>query len=93
MPTATAIVLTEVPDRYAKQLLAHLGRKPAIELRAETLIFGYGTATVRAKADRLVLRVEAADAESLARLEDVVARHLIRFGRRAELTVTWQSDA
>lgn len=93
MPSASAIVLTAVPDRYAQQLLAHLGRKPAIQLRAETLIFGYGTATVRAKTDRLVLRVEAPDPESLARLEDVVARHLIRFGRRAELVVNWRPDA
>jgi uncharacterized protein len=93
MPSASAIVLTEVPERYAKQLLAHLGRKPTIQVRAQTLIFDYGTATVRAKEDRLVLRVEAADPESLARLQDVVARHLIRFGRRAELIVNWQSDA
>jgi uncharacterized protein len=93
MPSASATVLTEVPDRYAKQLLAHLGRKPAIEVRAQTLIFSYGTATVRAKDDRLMLRVEAPDPESLARLQDVVARHLIRFGRRAELIVNWQSDA
>jgi hypothetical protein len=93
MPSASAVVLTAVPDRYVKQLLAHLGRKPTIELRAGTLFFGYGTATVRAKTDRLVLRVEAADPESLARLEDVLARHLIRFGRSAELVVNWQSDA
>ena len=93
MPTASAIVLTEVPERYVQQLLAHLGRKPAIEVRAGHLIFGYGTATVRAKTGRLLLRVEAADLESLARLEDVLARHLVRFGRRGELIVNWQADS
>ena len=45
MPSASAVVFTAVPDRYVKQLLAHLGRKPTIELRAGTLFFGYGTAT------------------------------------------------
>jgi uncharacterized protein len=93
MPVSTAIVLTEAPDRYAKQLLAHLSRKPTVELRAETLVFDYGTATVRSASGQLLLRAEAADPQSLARLEDVLARHLVRFGRRAELVVNWQSDA
>ena len=92
MPASMAIVSTEASERYAKQLLAHLSRKPSIVLRAETLIFSYGTATVRAAPGQLLLEVQAADPQSLARLEDVVARHLVRFGRRAELTVTWQSD-
>jgi hypothetical protein len=34
----------------------------------------------------------APDAESLARIEDVLGRHLARFGQRQELTVTWQPD-
>ena len=92
MPGSSANVSTEVPDRYAEELLAHLARKPLIERRADTLIFRSGTVTVRAKGDRLVLRAEADDSESLARLEDVLAQQLIRFGRRAELTVTWQPD-
>ncbi|MFI2340307.1 DUF2218 domain-containing protein [Nocardia gamkensis] len=39
----------------------------------------------------LHLRIEAA-AEDLPRLEDVLARHLVRFGERDRLSVTWQHD-
>jgi hypothetical protein len=41
----------------------------------------------------LVLRAEAPDAEELARLEDVVGRHLVRFGERGELKVAWDRPA
>jgi hypothetical protein len=43
---STAVVATDAPERYAKQLLAHI--------------------------------------------EDVLGRHLERFGARRELVVTWQ---
>jgi hypothetical protein len=92
MLVSTAIVVTDAPARYAKQLLKHLSVKPTIDLIAENhqLVFEYGTATVRPEGDGLLLRAEADDPESLARLEDVLARHLVRFGRRNELTVSWQ---
>jgi hypothetical protein len=34
-------------------------------------------------------RVEASDAESLARVQHVLGSHLERFGQRNELTVSW----
>lgn len=37
-----------------------------------------------------MLEATAADADSLARVEDVLCRHLVRFARRRELTVAWQ---
>ena len=48
----TAVVPTDAAARYAKQLLAHLGRKAGVEaLDGEPdggrLVFGYGTGTVR----------------------------------------------
>jgi hypothetical protein len=49
-----------------------------------------GTGIVRPRADHLVLEATAADAESLALVEDVLTRHLERFGARRELTVSWQ---
>jgi uncharacterized protein len=93
VPTSTAIVATDAAARYAKQLLAHLGRKNTVErLEGEPdggrLIFAYGSATLSPSGDRLVMTAVAADAESLARVEDVLARHLERFGTRRELAVT-----
>jgi hypothetical protein len=96
VPTSTAAVSTEAPERYAKQLLAHLGRKNPVEPvdgapNAGRLVFAYGSGTVRPEADRLVLEAVAPDEESLARVQDVLGRHLERFGARRELTVHWST--
>ncbi len=95
MLRATAIVVTDAPDRYAKQLLAHLGHKvtraalPGQPEPAGQLLFSYGVGTVVPQDGRLVLGAVAADGESLAHVEDVLARHLMKFGARRELVVTW----
>ena len=56
------------------------------------LVFAYGTGTVRPEGSRLVLEAAAPDADSLAHVEDVLARHLERFGARRELVVIWERD-
>ncbi len=95
MLTSTAVVATDAPERYAKQLLAHLGRKNTVETiggerQGGRLVFAYGTGTVRPEDNRLVLEAAAEDVESLAHVEDVLGRHLERFGAKRELVVTWQ---
>ena len=97
MLESTAVVATDAPERYAKQLLAHLGRKNTVETigggrQGGRLVFAYGTATVRPEHNQLVLEAAAGDRESLAHVEDVLARHLERFGAKRELVVTWQRD-
>ncbi len=92
-----ALVTTDAPERYAKQLLAHLGRKNTVETVAGErqggrLVFAYGTGTVRPEDNCLVLEAAAEDLESLAHVEDVLGRHLERFGAKRELVVTWQRD-
>ena len=94
MPTSIAAVPTDAAERYAKQLLAHIGRKNPVEPidgspSGGRLVFAYGTGTVRPETGRLVLEAAAPDAESLARVQDVLGRHLERFGARRELVVTW----
>ncbi len=98
MPTSTAIVPTDAAARYAKQLLAHLGRKAGVEPvegdpEAGLLHLSAGTGVVRPRPDHLLLEASAPDAASLAVVEDVLGRHLERFGARRELTVTWQRAA
>jgi len=92
---STAVVATDAPERYAKQLLAHLGRKNAVETvggerQGGRLVFSYGSATVRPEDNQLVLEAAAEDPDSLAHVEDVLARHLERFGAKRELVVIWQ---
>jgi hypothetical protein len=88
---ARADVPTETPDRYAKQLVAHLGRRVEFETDGATSSarFGEGTGRVVVGEGVLTLLAEAPDAESLARVQDVLGRHLERFGQRNELVVTW----
>lgn len=97
MVTSRARVETDAAARYAKQLLSHIGRKAGVEpVEGEPdgglLRVSAGTGVVRPRADHLLLEASAADAEALAQVEDVLGRHLERFGARRELVVTWQRD-
>ena len=100
--TATASVATPTPDRYAKQLAAHLGRK--LEVREEAdglrLIFGdasgsdgsvSGDCLLQPQDAALELSASAVDPAALERITQVVGSHLERFGQRNELVVVWQS--
>jgi hypothetical protein len=92
MARSQARVATDRPHRYAKQLASHLGRKIEIHWDDETglgsLSFSAGTGTMTATPDALLLVVEG-EPEHLDRLEDVVGRHLVRFGAKDELLVEW----
>lgn len=93
---STARVVTDRPRRYAKHLAAHFGRR--IETSWDEvsgqgyLVFPHGTGTLTAEPDALLLRVEG-EAQHLGGLEDVVGRHLVRFGAKDELFVQWQRDS
>ena len=95
MPRSEARVITDRPHRYARQLAAHLGRKVESSWDEQTgqasLTFSAGTATVNAEPGLLLLAVEG-EADDLDRLEDVVGRHLVRFGAKDELVAEWHRD-
>ncbi|CAN5692926.1 hypothetical protein BH09ACT7_BH09ACT7_00660 [soil metagenome] len=94
MPTSTASVATTRAPRYGKQLVAHLGRRSVgvwDETSATgTLEMNENTAHValRTTPEALLIEITTADAE-VATYEDVVGRHLVRFGERDELHVQW----
>ena len=87
-----AVVATDRPERYGKQLVAHLSRRNGGDGPRPTSRVGSSSAPDRAELrcgpDGLRLSVEAEPAE-LPVLEDVVGRHLVRFGSRDELQVRW----
>jgi uncharacterized protein len=79
------------PERWAKQLVSHLGRKIPVESTDEgdVLSIGNGQGAVSIKDGALLLRATATDTESLSHVEDVLARHLERFAAREGLKVNW----
>lgn len=90
---STAIVTTDRPARYAKQLTSHMARKVQTswddEATTGSVDFPTGHFGLRCEPDapRLELQADAADLE---RWEQVVGVHLVRFGTRDELVVQWQ---
>lgn len=90
--TSEAVVTTDRPERYRKQLVSHLGRK--LQTReaddGHWIEFDHGTCRLTCEGDSLVLNASAADHEWLERVQGVVGRHLEQFGARDELAVTWQ---
>jgi hypothetical protein len=90
--SSRADVATERPERYAKQLVSHLGRKLDFTQNGATATATVaGTvASITTREDVLVLEVNGTDPEGVARAENALASHLVRFGDKEELTVTWQ---
>jgi uncharacterized protein len=89
--TARADVTTDSPERYAKQLVSHLGRKVEFTVDGATsrASIAGGTGVIEVGDGVLTLHAEAPDAETLDRVQDVLGRHLERFGQRNELSVVW----
>jgi hypothetical protein len=89
--TATASVATATPERYAKQLASHLGRR--LEVREDAagtrLLFPDGECLLSPRDRALDLRASASGEAELDRVTGVVGSHLERFGQRNELTVEW----
>ncbi len=88
-----AIVQTELPRRYLAQLCKHFEHKLPVTLdeASGSIAFGFGRCHLRAEQHSLILQVEADDAEALARTEDVVARHLLRFAFREPPEIAWHA--
>ena len=63
------------------------------EADGSRLVLAGGDCLVRPAGDVLELHASAPDADGLARVTDVVGRHLERFGQRNELHVDWSAAA
>jgi len=92
MQSAEARVATAAPRRYLGQLCKHFQHKLPVTLeeRRGRIEFPSGVCALEAIGeDALVMRVTAADEAALARLEDVVARHFVRFAFRDVPEIGW----
>ena len=90
---------TDRPARYGKQLASHLGRKLTTswddERSTGVVEFADGRCDLGCTDDGLLLQVALQTSGEdllgrLAHMEDVVGRHLVRFGSRDELVARWQ---
>lgn len=93
--TSEARVTTEHASRYLQQLCKHWSHKfPETTFDAShgVVPFGAAACTFDATPDNLLLRIEAAPGD-IARMEEVVAKHLERFAFRETLDIRWSRAA
>jgi hypothetical protein len=93
MKHSTAQVESERASIYLQQLCKHFAHKLAVEFTPERgmIPFSVGTCRLEAVGNILTLRAEAEDDERLAQLQDIIARHLLRFAFRAPPEIVWRA--
>ncbi|PWR21239.1 DUF2218 domain-containing protein [Zavarzinia aquatilis] len=93
MTQSKAEVATTFAKRYLGQLCKHFGHKIPVELALDegrgSIAFPFGTCRLAAEGGTLHLTAEAEGPDAIAQVQDVIARHLIRFAFREELAVSW----
>jgi hypothetical protein len=92
----TATITTANARRYLGQFCKHFAHKLPVE-HTETsttgqVTFAIGTVTLDATETTLRLSLTTPTPDQLPTLQDVVARHLIRFAFREPITIDWLTD-
>jgi len=92
-----AIIQTANAKRYLGQFCKHFAHKLPVELdpalASGQVKFGSGLCRLAADDDLLTMDLDAETAESIAALQDVVERHLVRFAFREEIALAWRAPA
>jgi uncharacterized protein len=89
--TSQARLESALAERYMIQLCKHFRHKlpVACEPGQGRIEFGSGICSMIAGDSVLTLHANAASEEELARLEQVVERHLVRFAFRDQAALNW----
>ena len=93
---AKAVISIDRPERYAKQLISHLGTKVAVESLADgksQLTFGENLGFVSVAPGQIILEVSSDTEEGLDGAKDVLIRHLFKFAKREDKNVSWSVSA
>lgn len=87
-----AEIATPQATRYLTQLCKHFAHRCPVMLGATSgqIAFNGGDCRLHADAGTLSLALAATDDGELLALQDVVARHLLRFAFREPMQVTWR---
>lgn len=92
MVRSEARITTDRSSRYLQQLCKHFVQKaPVAHTRQQGHItFSFGSCRLEARADALVVAVEADDQAGLAKLEELLGRHLERFAVHHPPEICWR---
>jgi hypothetical protein len=92
---AQARIATTQGQRTMTQLCKHWGHKFPVSYDATqgSIELPAGTCRLEVGADALSIRIEAKEASSLPRLEQVVEEHIKRFAFREQLAFDWTRSA
>jgi hypothetical protein len=92
MNKSTAEIATPLAGRYMTQLCKHFQHKLSVTLddASGQIVFSIGDCRLRADGDRLTLSLDSPDEAQLLQLQDVVARHLLRFAFRETMQIVWR---
>ncbi len=95
MNHSVARVESERASIYLQQLCKHFAHKRPVEFTPERgqIALGAGMCRLEAADGVLTIRAEAENAEKLAQLQDVIAKHLERFAFRNPVTLDWRVAA
>jgi hypothetical protein len=86
-----ARVVTAMARRHLAQLCKHFQHKLPVTLGEAqgSITFPGGLCTLEVGAEALVMRLAAEDAAARKQLEEVIARHLLRFAFRDPPEIYW----
>lgn len=84
-------IATPQAARYLTQLCKHFQHRCPVTLEgaAGEIGFSMGVCRLQAAAGTLTLALQASDPAGLQQLQDVIARHLLRFAFRETLQIAW----
>ncbi len=88
-----AEVATPAASRYLQQLCKHFAHKrpAAFDQWSGEIDFPMGICRLAADEEALSLSLAAPDHDQMTKLQDVIARHLLRFAFREPLKIEWNA--
>lgn len=95
MPILQGRMATPEPSRYLARLCFHFSRKIRVDYDAQQGVaeFAAGRCRMQAEPQALHFVCDAADAERLAQVRQVIDAHVALFSRKAPLHVDWEGEA
>lgn len=92
MLKSSANLIVDRPERYAKQLAAHISHKAEVitEGNLSRVKFGNGAfGTIDVNNDSVLLGAEAETEEQLVLAKNVLGRHLLKFAKLEDQELDW----